>query len=179
MTDLILLLIIILFGLWGWHSGLIQVLSSFGAFIIAYQLGRHYSAQLAHQLTALIPGLSPSDSSNQVLALISLIIDTNAAANRLVQIILFIIIFIVVNWLIRLLARALSGLLGGTILGRIDHAIGSLIALVVGIILIVIIDNIIFPSLINIGISALSPWHAYLRSSEIILPLIYDIPQLL
>lgn len=179
MVDMLLIGFLLLALLWGWHLGTIRVLAGLGAFIVAYQLARAYSAVWAAQITNMLPQLDPGSKEGQLVALLSLLLDTNALADRLVQILLFIVIFVVAHWLIRKLARLLTGLFGRGLLGAVNRAVGAFLSGVLAAALLLIIHAIVLPSTAAMGLEYSAIALHYLNESSFILPLLYSAPLLL
>ena len=176
-ADILLFIILCLALFLGWRSGTINVLASLGSIVLAYRLGRLFSAPLAQKLTEMLPVLSPSHGNGTVTNLLSLFIDTTTAANFLVQLICFIIIFIVVRWLVRKLARVLTGAFGGGLLGKINKAIGAVLALLLCAVVIVIFTDIILPAFARMGFGTAAL--AFLRQSRYVLPFFQSLQALL
>lgn len=179
MVDMLLIGFLLLALLWGWHLGTIRVLAGLGAIIVAYQLARLYSAAWAAQLTDMLPHLDAGSKEGQLMALLSLLLNTDALANRLVQIILFIVIFVVAHWLIRKLAHLLTGLFGRGLLGAINRAVGAFLAGLLAAALLLIIHAIVLPSTANLGLEYSAIALHYLNKSSFMLPLLYSAPLLL
>lgn len=179
MADLVLIGVLLAALLWGLQLGTIRVLAGLGAIVVAYQLARAYSGLWAAQITNQLPQLDPGSSEGQLAALVSLFVDTDALADRLVQFLLFIVIFVVVRWLIRKLAYLLTSIFGRGLLGTINRAVGAVLACVLAAALLVILHSIVLPAAANIGLDFGLTALKFLNQSQLILPLLYSVPQLL
>lgn len=177
LADLVIIGFLILAFLFGWKKGTIVVLANIGSIVIGYQVARAVSAIIAEKITASISMIEPESLSSGFISILSLLIDTNAVANRLVEIIVFIIIFIIVNWVIRALANILTGLFGGSILGKINRAIGALLALLLGAAIVIIAVEIILPTIVELGFG--KEVLSFMQGSEYLLPYLYSLEALL
>ena len=102
-VDLVLFVILILAIIYGWRQGTINVVAKVGALVLAYNAARAFSSIIATNLVTILPSLGQANNAEttaaggkQLLAFLSLFIDTTGIANRLLEIIVFIIIFVVV-----------------------------------------------------------------------------------
>ncbi len=146
-ADWLLLGLLVLALFCGWRVGSIRVVAGCGSVIIGYQLAREFSAAFALRVTQSWPNLAPSGQEGDLLQMLSLLIDTNTVANRLVQTAAFVVIFVVAVYLIRKLAHLLDGVFRGTILGVVNNALGAVCALAVFILGLQILLSYLFPVL--------------------------------
>lgn len=171
-ADWILAVILLLGILIGWKTGAIKVVAGIGSLIIGYTIAREYSASIAAALSSYIPALT-TDKSNSVFTVLSLLIDTNAVANRAVQVIVFIILFVVVVWVIRRLAGLLDKVFRGTLVGAVNGALGAFFCLVIFMILLNVFDTTVFPFLAKNNNSAQTALN-YLEDSQVVMPFIQN-----
>lgn len=183
-VDLVLAGVLILAIVYGWRWGTINVVAKVGALVLAYDLARTYSSVFTAFLVDMLPPLggaagsdTTAESGQQLLSLLSLFIDTESVANRLLGIIVFIIIFIIVNWIVRRIAYALTGLFGRGLLGKINRAVGAFLSLVLMMAIIVIFDDIVLPTFIDMGFG--TAIQEYLDRSALIMPFIRSLPSIL
>lgn len=177
-TDWVLGGFLLLSLLYGWRQGTINVVGRVGAIILAYAAARRYSASLALYVVERLPSLAggSGESSEQLTAFLSLFINTDSIVNRLVEILLFIVIFVVVCWLVRQVAYALTGIFGRGLLGSINKSLGAALALVLALLIVLILADIVFPAVANMGISE-APLAA-MADSQVLMPLIRDLQYL-
>ena len=167
------MLVVLLIGFFiGWHKGTINVLGGIGAFILGYIAARNFSADVAVALTERFPAIAPKMESGDGTSLLSLFLDMDAVANRLVQILAFIIIFVVVVFVVKKLARLLSNALRRTLIGKLNSAIGAFLGLLITIFLMAIVIDMALPIFANTswGGSALT----FLAGSKVVLPCVYS-----
>lgn len=170
-TDWVLagLLIVAIFS--GWRLGTINVIAKIGALILAYKAARVFSAPLAAYVMELLPGLSssqPGEGSEKLDAFLSLFVSTDGLANRVATVVAFIVVFIIVCWLVKKIAYALTGMFGRGLLGQINRALGACCAAVIVAALILICADIIFPSLISLGLP--QAVGDFMEDSQLLLP---------
>ncbi|MBQ9992726.1 MAG: CvpA family protein [Firmicutes bacterium] len=147
MSDLVIILVILLIAALGWKSGAINILGSLGSWIVGYLAARSFSATLAVLVTEKFPSLMPDPSSSDTAQLISMFIDMDVMANRIVQILCFIVIFIVASFLVRKICSLISGMFSGTLLGMVNGAIGAGLGFCFSILLLGIAVEIVLPAL--------------------------------
>ena len=170
-ADLVLLAFLVIAVLYGWRVGTINVVAKIGAVILAYNAGRTFSSTIAIWLIKLLPGLQGKGESNEKLsAFLSLFIETDTLANRLVEIITFVIIFVVVCWVVKRIAYALTSLFGRGLLGKINHVLGAICGLLIMLAIILISTDIIFPAIADMGIG--NGPRDFLNRSNFLLPFI-------
>jgi uncharacterized membrane protein required for colicin V production len=171
LADIVLIIYLLLAVFIGFRSGIIKVAGGIGAFICAYWIAREFSALFAEQVSRSIPALSPG-SGQEFIKILSLFIDTDAIANRLVQLISFAIIFIVAAYIIRLIAGFLDSVLRGTILGKLNSVLGAALGFVAAVLLFNLLFAIVLPVLdTNEYAVKLSE---FLLKAKIMLPLMGD-----
>ena len=170
MSDLILALVILFGVVLGWRSGLINVLGRLGALVIGFIAARNFSADVAVAVTERIPSLAPTEEGSSLQKLLSMFIDTEVIANRLVQILAFIIIFIVVSFVVRKVCQLISNVFSRSLLGTINRALGAF----VGFVLITLVAGICVE--IFLPVFAGTSWGAaaitFLSTSEYVLPFV-------
>lgn len=161
----------------GWRWGTINVIAKIGALILAYQSARAFAAPVTLYLAQLLPGLTGArqagGEAGKFSALLALIFDTGSGGNRLLEIIVFIVIFVVVCWLVRRIAAALTSLFGRGLLGKINQALGAACALILMSALILILNDIVLPSLVILGLPDSAP--AFMADSQLILPALKEL----
>ncbi len=161
----------------GWQWGTINVIAKIGALILAYQTARAFAAPAALYLAQLLPGLTGArqagEEPGKLGTLLSLIFDADSAGNRLLEILAFIVIFVVVCWLVRRIAAALTGLFGKGLLGKINQTLGAACAVILTAALILILNDIVLPSLVVLGLPDSVP--AFMADSQIILPALKEL----
>ena len=81
LADLVLFALLMLAVFCGWQMGMIRVLGGIGAYVLGYLAAREFSAAFAERLTAAAGFLNPGTSDNEMLAFLSLFIDTGVLAN--------------------------------------------------------------------------------------------------
>ncbi|MCL2816951.1 MAG: CvpA family protein [Clostridiales bacterium] len=174
MTADLLLLAFLFAGFFiGWRKGTINVLGGIGAFILAYVAARNFSASIALAITERFPGLlTPSTDGSEGKNLLSVFLDMEVVANRLIQILAFIIIFVVVVFVVKKLARLLSNALRKTLIGKLNSAIGAFLGVLITIFLMAIVIDMVLPIFdkTSWGEAALT----FLAGSKFMLPLIYS-----
>lgn len=166
--DLILIAIVLFSFLIGWKTGMIKVLASIGSLILGYQAARMFSSVLAEKITQAVPALTPTEEKTSMLNYLSLIINTDTIANRIIQVISFIVIFILVCMVVRWLAGLLDRVFRGTFLGSVNGFFGAILSVVVLVLLINFAYVIVLPAFSNVGglVSVLT----YFEGSKMILP---------
>ena len=171
-ADLFLLALLLLGLFIGWRKGTINVLGGIGALILGYITARNFSAGVAVALTERFPDIAPSAGSGEGTDLLSMFLDMDVVANRIVQVLAFIIIFVAVVFVVKRLARLLSNVLRKTLIGRINSAIGAFLGLLITIFLMAIAIDMVLPVFAKTswGESALT----FLAGSKVILPFIYS-----
>ena len=145
LPDIVLLAIILIGVYAGWHKGTINVLGGIGAIVLGYILARNFSAGVAEAITEYIPALQPAEDPADVKNLLSIFLDMDAIANRIVQILAFVVIFVVVHFAVKKLAKLLSGVFHGTLLGTINNAVGAFLCLIITVLLVVIAVDMVLP----------------------------------
>ena len=175
MIDLILLVIVLLALLWGWFRGGVRVLAGLGALIVAFQVARYYSVFWAAPVVSILP--EPSGQGG-LMDLLTMFVDADVVALRIVQVVLFIIIFILTRWLINKLAALFTGLLGSSILAVINRVFGALLCGMIISILIMLIHRDLLTLIGNMGFDLAFSAQEYLERSQFVLPLIYLVPRL-
>lgn len=174
LSDWVLIGVLVLAVLFGWRWGTINVAAKIGSLIVGYLAARTYAAVIANAIVKAFPALTASGEGNEkLIAFLSLFIQTEGIANRLIQMVMFVLIFIVVSWAIRRIAYALTGIFGRGLLGKINRAFGALLSLALTALFVVILSDIVFPALVGLGVGQ-APL-AFLNSSQLILPFIHSI----
>lgn len=182
-ADIVLAGLLILAVLYGWRWGTINVVAKVGALVLAYNVARAYSASVAAQLVHIIPALgsqldaTAEEGGQQVLALLSLFMDTTGITSRLLTMAVFIVIFVVINWAVRRIAYTLTGIFGRGLLGKINRALGAFIALALMVAIIIIFDHVLLPACIGLGFG--TKIEAFIDGSKVIMPLIQNLPSLI
>ncbi|MCL1817168.1 MAG: CvpA family protein [Clostridiales bacterium] len=176
MVDLILLAVLLLALLWGWFRGGMRMLAGLGALIIAFQVARYYSALFAAPMVNLLP--EPGGQST-LMNLITMFVDADVLATRLVQIVLFIIIFLLTRWLINKLASLMTGLFGGSAVGILNRVLGALLCGTVMAVAIYLIHSEVLAAIAELDLDIALAAQEFIERSHFILPLIYVVPRLL
>lgn len=172
--DVVLFALLAVAVLYGYDRGVIRVCGSVGSVFIGYYAARVYSTKVAIYVSnefSLLPAAPPEDST---LYALSLLIDTDAAVNRLVQIAAFIIIFFVTIWLVRALSKLISDTVEHGFIGKLNTLLGMVAAALVLTAALIVVEAVILPACVQLGFgqSALD----FLHSSNYVLPFLYDIP---
>ena len=161
----------------GWRWGTINVVAKIGALILGYYAARTYASPLADYAVQALPGLTATgESSEKLISFLSLFINTDGIANRLIQLVLFLLIFIVVSWVIKRIAYALTGIFSRGLLGKINRFFGAILSFALGLLLILILTDIVFPALAGMGLG--NDALVFMESSQKVLPLIRDLQYL-
>ncbi|MCL1974894.1 MAG: CvpA family protein [Firmicutes bacterium] len=176
MVDLILLGLLLLALLWGWFRGGVRMLAGLGALIIAFQVARYYSASWAAPMVNMLP--EPGGQST-IINLITMFVDADVLAIRVVQVVLFVIIFILTRWLINKLASLLSGLIGGSILGVVNRVLGALLCGVIMALIVFYIHSELLAAIAELDLDIALAAQEFIERSHFVLPLIYVLPRLL
>ena len=134
LADLAIILYLAVALYIGWKVGTIRVVAGLGSWVVGYWVARKFSALFAAQLTKSLPFLN-AGGEGELSRFLSLFINTDAAANRLVQLIAFGILLVVVAYLIRKIAHLLDGVFRGTFLGVINSVLGAACSFAIGIML--------------------------------------------
>ncbi|MEG1500672.1 MAG: CvpA family protein [Clostridiales bacterium] len=177
LADFVLLALLVLSFYGGWRTGTIKVVAGIGSLILGYDLARKYSTDFAVYVTEAMPVLTPSGQGNDFMDLLYVFIDTNAVANRIVQVLAFAIIFTVVVFLVKKFAHFFDGIFRGTFLGFINSFLGALCSLALFVLAFNIVMNYFFP-VFNDN-SLLAQAESFIRQSKMILPFISDSTTLL
>lgn len=182
-VDLVIIGVMLLAIMYGWRWGTINVVARIGALVIAYQAARAYSSVITAGLVNILPSLSASagedsaaEGGQQLLAFLSLFLNTEGLTNKLLSMIVFMVIFVVVNWVIRKIAYTLTGIFGRGLLGKINRALGALISLVLMAAMIIIFNDIVLPACIDMGFGL--KIEEFLQRSDLIMPLLMDLPSM-
>ncbi|NLF80095.1 MAG: hypothetical protein GX572_02760 [Clostridia bacterium] len=179
-ADIVLAGLLVLAILYGWRWGTINVVAKVGALVLAYQVARAYSAPIAAKLVHIIPALgeqldgASEEGGRQLLAVLSVFMDTTGMTGRLLSMVVFIIIFVVINWAVRRIAYMLTGIFGRGLLGKINRALGAFIALALMVAIIIIFDQVLLPASIGLGFGM--QIETFIDSSKLIMPLIRNLP---
>ena len=178
-VDLLLLAILTFSVVYGWHWGTINVVAKVGAIVLAYHLARTFSTIIASFILEQFSGSGGNvvgEDSQDVWAFLSLFFDTNQVTNGIVGVIVFIIIFILVNWVVRKIAYGLTSIFGKGVLSKINRAIGAFLALILMAVILLIVENIIIPTFLDMGFG--SQIEEFFLRSQLIMPFLRDLPQL-
>ncbi|MEG1661642.1 MAG: CvpA family protein, partial [Clostridiales bacterium] len=149
LPDIVLVIFLIIAFIYGWQSGTIKVLAGVGSLILAYHIARNWSGVIAEKITSSFAFLEPSTSGGQLANLLSLVINTHAFANWVVELILFVVIFVVIRWIVQIIARVLTDILSHGLLGKINCAMGAVLAVLLMGVVIVIGVEIVLPVAAN------------------------------
>ena len=170
MSDLALALTILFGIILGWRSGFINVLGRLGAIVIGFIAARNFSADVAVAITERVPSLAPPADGSSLQNLLSMFINTEVIANRLVQILAFIIIFIVVSFVVRKVCQLISGVFSGSLLGTINRALGAFLGFIFFTLIAGICIEIFLPVFANTswGASAMT----FFAESKYVLPFV-------
>lgn len=173
MTDIILIACLLLIAALGWKSGAINMLGSLGSWIVGYLCARSFSSALALIITERFPSIAPAIEKSSTSQFISMFIDLDVAANRIVQILCFIVLFIVVAFLVRKLCKLISKLFDGTLLGLLNSGLGAALGLFLGILLLGIVVEIALPALSSFdwSITAME----FFAKSEFVMQTVHEI----
>ena len=147
MSDLVIIVFIVLIAALGWKSGAINMLGNLGSWIVGYLCARGFSAALALSNKEKFPALAPQISESDTSKIISMFIDMDVAANRIIQLFCFLVIFIVAAFLVRKICGLISGMFSGTLLGLINSGIGAGLGFCLSVLLLGIAVEIALPSL--------------------------------
>lgn len=175
-TDWVLAAALILAVLYGWRLGTINVIAKIGALLLAYRAARAWSGLVALYVSGLLPGLTANEAAaenEKLTAFLSLFIETDSLASRLLELACFVIIFVIVCWVVKKIAYALTGLFGRGLLGQINRALGACCAGILLLALVLILADIIFPAAEAMGLPSAPA--DFLADSALFMPLLREV----
>ena len=146
MSDIAIIIFLLLIAVLGWKLGAIKMLGKLGSWVAGYLCARAFSSVLAVALTNRFPALMPQPTEGAASQLISMFIDMDVVANRIIQIFCFVVIFVVVAFVVRKLCSLISDLFSNTLLGLINSGIGAGLGFCLAVLVIGIVVEIVLPS---------------------------------
>ncbi|MCL2496825.1 MAG: CvpA family protein [Clostridiales bacterium] len=182
MVDLALIIVLAAIIFLGWRRGALRVLASVGSLFIAFFTARFFSGVFTTFFSRFLPDFDSPGGENLVLSVVSLFVDTNTLANRILYGILFVIIFAVVTWLVRKLASFLTTLINFGIFGIVNRALGAFFAGLITLVIFYFLHGIAMPVVANMGLEIGLDYGLtvieFFNRSKLIMPLVYALPRL-
>ena len=161
---------IIVFAVWsGWRQGIINVIGHVASVFIAYIVARSWSDDIVAYFSS--PDMSAGlESNQQLVAFLSLFINTDTLANRLLTMLAFIVLFVVTRWLIKKLSYMISSFFSHGLLRSLNRTFGAVLSFLLVLVLILILSDVVLPALVNMGFGS-EPLN-FIYSSKVVLPVV-------